>query len=743
MAEVLRAGGFLEGCVNDVRCGSVGFAQTLWLAFALAASGCAAGSVPAGTVWGARGGRLDQAAISLAVSEAVARHGAGHTEAIARGVSQVAPLWRAEDGDLAAFVADQFLVDPAQRAATFTRFEAVFEQLDGSLLEMGRALRGPSDVDCGPPLPVDGLFAAFDPSAHMGEDLFRSRLAFVALLNCPVSTVAERLTRADVMTRRDWAEARLTGRFTARVPAEVRALEAAARAAADAYVSGYDLWMHHVVGLDGARLFPSGKRLISHWNLRDEIKAQYAAGAEGLARQRVIARAMARIVDQSIPVDVIGNPRVDWEPVSNRVTLAAEGAVEADAPTVKRSPRDAREPDTRYALILENFRALRAADPYVPSAPSPLARAFELGRELPVARVEALLTEVVAAPVVAEVMGLMRARLGRPLEPHDLWYDGFKARASMPEANLDAIVRARFPDAASFERALGPILVALGFPAAQADRLAGLIKVDASRGAGHAMPAARRGDFPRLRTRIGPDGMDYKGFNIAIHELGHNVEQVHSLYDVDHTLLAGVPNNAFTEALAFVLQARDLQVLGLSLASDPRAEAERTLATFVATWEIAGVALLEIALWRWLEAHPDATPAELRTSTVRLARELWARHYAPHLGDGEAVDGALLLGVYSHLVSYPLYLANYPLGHLIAFQIEQAIAQAEAAGEPLGAAFARMARIGAVAPDVWMTQATGGPVAAIPLIRAATAAVTALRTTDRTTDPTLTRGLAP
>jgi 7-alpha-hydroxysteroid dehydrogenase len=30
------------------------------------------------------------------------------------------------------------------------------------------------------------------------------------------------------------------------------------------------------------------------------------------------------------------------------------------------------------------------------------------------------------------------------------------------------------------------------------------------------------------------------------------VEQVISLYDVDHTLLAGVPNSAFTEALAFV-----------------------------------------------------------------------------------------------------------------------------------------------------------------------------------------------
>jgi hypothetical protein len=34
------------------------------------------------------------------------------------------------------------------------------------------------------------------------------------------------------------------------------------------------------------------------------------------------------------------------------------------------------------------------------------------------------------------------------------------------------------------------------------------------------------------------------------------------LYEVDHTLLAGVPNTAFTEALAFLFQARDLKLLG-------------------------------------------------------------------------------------------------------------------------------------------------------------------------------------
>ena len=41
-----------------------------------------------------------------------------------------------------------------------------------------------------------------------------------------------------------------------------------------------------------------------------------------------------------------------------------------------------------------------------------------------------------------------------------------------------------------------------------------------------------RTDNARLRTRIGKDGMDYKGYNIAVHEFGHNVEQTITLHDV-------------------------------------------------------------------------------------------------------------------------------------------------------------------------------------------------------------------
>ncbi len=237
---------------------------------------------------------------------------------------------------------------------------------------------------------------------------------------------------------------------------------------------------------------------------------------------------------------------------------------------------------------------------------------------------------------------------------------------------------------------------------------------DASRGAGHAMEARRRGDKPHLRTRIEAGGMDYKGYNIAVHELGHNVEQVFSLYDVDHTLLAGVPNTAFTEAIAFVFQAKDLELLGLG---KPDAEAERlrVLNDFWMTWEIAGVALVDIEVWHWMYDHLKATPAQLRDATVEISKKVWNTYYAPVLGGKDTP----LLGIYSHMISYPMYLFNYPLGHLIAFQIEE---QVKKTGK-IGPEIERMSKFGAVTPDAWMVNASGEPVSSGPLLRATEAAL--------------------
>ncbi len=655
-------------------------------------------------------------AAAKAKAALAARHGEGQRARIERGVGQVLALWHPSDGDaraLAAFLEAQFVAEPALLEALLGRFEAALEALDGGFVEQNRALSRWAVLDLGPMIKVDELFSAVDAGAHAVEDLFAARLAFVALLNFPQTTLEERLRDGEGWTRRQWAEARLTGRFARRVPAAVNQGIARASAEAELYIADLNVHMHHVL-VDGRRLFPKGMRLLSHWNLRDQIKADYAA-PDGLARQRAIQKVMERIVAQTIPAAVVNDPRVDWDPYTNAVGPAPADTIETGAPALAKVD-PAREPDTRYARLLGTFLAARAADPYSPVAPTHIARKFELEREIPEARVEALLKEVLSSPLVPRVAKVVEARLGRKLEPFDVWYDGFRSRSRFPGAELDRLTKARYPTVEAFQKDLPKVLEKLGFTPDRARWLAERIVVEPARGSGHALGAARRGDFPHLRTRVGKDGMDYKGFNIAIHELGHNVEQVFSLYQVDHTLLAGVPNNAFTEALAFVFQARDLTVLGLGA---PDAEAKRLedLNDLWMTYEIAGVGLVDTAVWRWMYAHPKAAPAELREATLAIAREVWNRHYAPIFG----VRDVPLLAVYSHLISSFLYLPDYSIGHLVAAQIEEKLAGA--AG--LGAEFERMASYGAVTPDLWMRNATGEPVSTRALLAAAERALAA------------------
>ena len=611
-----------------------------------------------------------------------------------RGLAQVASLWRAEDGspdEAAQFVRAQFATDAAALDALFRRFEANLEQIDGRLLKLGRELRSPIDLDTGPLLPVDPLFGGYDPGGHVAEDFFANKIAFAALLNFPLTTLAERESQGPSWTRRQWAEARLASRFSKRIPADVDAGITRAISDAELYVNGYNLWMNHVLDEDGSRLFPKDMRLLSHWNLRDEIKAAYGE-PDGLRKQRVILRAMERIVDQSIPRNVVDNPAVDWNPWSNAI-----------------SPKAPAQADTRYEKLLAIFRASRKADPFSPAAPTMIARRFDDDYEIPVERVRAILREVIASPLVPRVAALVAKRLGRPLEPFDLWYGGFRSSGKIPESRLDEIVRARYPDAAAFERDIPRMLRSLGFDAEQAKFLAANIVVDPARGSGHAAGAAMRSEKAHLRTRVGKTGMDYKGYNIGVHEMGHNVEQVFSLNRIDHTLLQGVPNGAFTEALAFVFQARDLELLELGAAARVD-ESMKTLSDFWATYEIAGVALVDIGAWEWMYAHPDATAGELRDAVVAIARQVWNEGYAPVFGKRDAT----LLAIYSHMLNYPLYLANYPLGHTIAFQVEEQMRK----GRDFGAEFERVARLGRLTPDEWMRRATGSAVSPEALLRA-------------------------
>ena len=641
----------------------------------------------------------------------IAKYGEDQHARVDRGLLQVAEFWRAEDGDAAVFedfVLSNFAGDQTTLNTMFNRFQNLLEQLNGHMQEINREFRQQADLDAGPVLPFDDLFAAYDPAAHVVDDFFKNKLAFVVLLNFPLTSLQERLEQGPNWSRQQWAEVRLAQAFSKRIPAAVNLEVARAASEADSYISQYNIWMFHLLDQNGQRFFPPKLRLLSHWNLRDEIKADYSDAQHGLAKQRSIQQVMERIITQTIPNVVINNPNVDWNPWTNEVKPAAEKDSDL-APSPGEKITNTAEPSTRYAMLLKTYQAARKVDPYSPTAPTLIARRFDEDREIPEQRVREMLQQVLTSPMVPKIAQLIQARLGRPLEPFDIWYDGFRARGAYTEAQLDAIVSKRYPTADAYKKDIPNILVKLGFTPEKAQYLADNIVVDPARGSGHAMGAAMRGEKAHLRTRVESAGMNYKGFNIAVHEMGHNVEQTFSLNEIDYTLLEGVPNTAFTEALAMVLQGHDLEILGLA-APDALSDALKTLNDFWNTYEISGVALVDMGVWHWMYDNPNATPTQLRDATLEIAKNIWNKFYAPVFGKKDVV----LLAVYSHMIDSFLYLPDYPIGHLIAFQVEEQMKKSGA----IGPEFERMAKMGHVTPDMWMIHATGKPVGAEALLAA-------------------------
>lgn len=509
---------------------------------------------------------------------------------------------------------------------------------------------------------------------------------------------------ASEWSRLDWAYARMGDIFIARIPAEIQQRASQTLTTSDTYISDYNIMMGSLLDNNGKTLFPKEMKLISHWNLRDELKSNYANKENGLEKQQIIYTVMKRIITQEIPEVVINNSSMQWNPFTNKVY--------DDEKNLDVKP----EPNTRYQHLLDNFHALKAEDPYTPRYPTYIYRAFDGGMEMSKNDIEHIFTELISSPQVKEVATIIESRLGRKLLPFDIWYDGFKSRSIISEDELNAKTRRLYPDAAALEADLPNLLKKLGFNDVDAKRICAKIQVDASRGAGHAWGAEMKGDKARLRSRIKESGLDYKGFNIGVHEFGHNVEQTVSLYDVDYYMMNGVPNTAFTEALAFIFQKRDLDLLGMNQA-DPNKEHMQTLDIFWGCYEIMGVALIDMKVWEWMYANPNATAVVLKDNVVRIAQEVWNTYYAPVLGE----QNCPLLAIYSHMIDNPLYLSNYPMGHLIEFQLEKHLK-----GKPFAQEIMRIYSQGRLTPQEWMKQAVGSELSSQPLLTATEVAIGAI-----------------
>jgi hypothetical protein len=656
--------------------------------------------------------KISEQTIQKVINELKTKYPNADATRIDKGVMQAAQFWRTDDGtseSFETFCIDNFLGDEILLEATFLRLQKNFELAYGYMTEMGRDLTIPLQEDTGPILPIDYMFGEFSPSVHFQDDFFKTKIAFVVLLNFPATTLEERIEKGEEWTREEWAKVRLGQMFTKRVPSEASQKVAEAFNKADNYISSYNIYMHNLLTEKGERLFPEGKILLSHWNLRDELKAQYM-NKDGLERQDIIQLVMEKIIRQEIPQAVINNPDLDWTPSANNVELAlnAKPGTKAD---------NTAEPNTRYEIWQNIFKAETEVDKYYPHLPTLMDRKFKEEREIPEAKFEELLKSILSSPLISQTAVLIEKRLGRKLKPFDIWYNGFKAQQKLDEAQLDKIVKAKYPNVAAFEKDMPNILTKLGFSFDMAQFLASKIEVDAARGSGHAMAAGRLVDKTHLRTRVPKDGMNYKGYNIAMHELGHNVEQVLSFNKVDYTLLRSVPNTAFTEGFAFVFQSRDMDILGFKQ-EDKNKDALDAINSLWMTYEISGVALVDMYTWRWMYKNQDATPAQLKDAVIQIAKDVWNQYYAPVFGQKDVI----LLAVYSHLIHSGLYVPDYPLGHIIAFQVEEYLKKGNLAKD-----MERMCVQGSITPNLWMEKAVGQPISTKPMLDAAERALAAIK----------------
>ena len=101
-------------------------------------------------------------------------------------------------------------------------------------------LREAMDLDIGELTPADTLLGRFDPSAHLSDDLFGQKIAFIVLLNFPRYSLEEKRVMSEAWGRREWAMARMGDRFQSRVPADVWQELSTAQAAAEAYIASAD-----------------------------------------------------------------------------------------------------------------------------------------------------------------------------------------------------------------------------------------------------------------------------------------------------------------------------------------------------------------------------------------------------------------------------------------------------------------------------------------------------------------------
>lgn len=609
------------------------------------------------------------------------------------GVKRIANRWQDCDGDgeqFKAFCTEQFIAEESDRSRLLGRYEIALGSIGGHLYEIRRHLRRWTDLR-GDEMPqIDNLMAMFDPCPDLSDQFYKQKIAFIALLNFDRPDLATMLEQGDTWSNDKWAEVRAGWAFGPRIPAEINDRARKLKHDADMFVSEFHVPVGAMIDDEGKSWFEKNRKLIAHWLIREEIKAGYTE-ENGINKQRALSWVMGRHVDGTLPKSIMDSScEGKWDPRKN--TIDGIEQTELLGPI-------------RYEQLLSQRSVANDYDAYYEEYPTAIARKFDLEREIPEETVEALMIQLLEAPVRKEVADLLSKQLGRPLEAFDIYLEDISESGSAAE--LDEKVTAMFKDELVFQEKLPEVLRGLGYSDEDANFLGTRVSVEIARGAGHAMRPGIPEYHAWLRTNRLDDRLGWDGFDTAMHELGHNLEQLISTHFVPRPLLRNVPNTACTEAFAFLYQNKAKEVIGIQEENEEKAFAIASVEGLLSACQIAGPSLVELYTWRWLYKNPETTPEKLRDQMLLIADDVWDKYFKDQFGE----DPYHILGAYQHMIGYPLYLADYTIGHVISHQIKSHMR-----GKDLAAETKRICSIGRLTPDLWMKRAVGSGISAKQLI---------------------------
>jgi hypothetical protein len=627
-----------------------------------------------------------QFAMPLAETALVKRFGSKNSEDIARGVRFCAYAWNWTKSDTAGFVefCEKHYHPPGKaRSRLLHRLDEIMYLVAGSFIVISKTTRVGLDLAEGDLTPAEELFGAFSAGTHLDEDLRTFRIAALAQLNFGTDDISP------PKTREAWAARRLSRVGQTVIPADLCADASMRKAEIDRFVSGFKLHLDKIDYIDSSVRFPRDTVRMSHWGLRD-FMTSLNGQENALPRQHAIRDLLRRVVDGEIPKEVLDNPKVRW--CQQDRTIHENGTVRTATPIGA----------LRWEQFKKAYDVQRRIDPHTIYG-NIIDNKFKLEREIPEEKVVQILMDILSAPVAEKVARFVEQKLGRPIEPHDIYFQSFQAGSKKAPLSFD--IRKRYPNTESLTAAIPGILVRLGFTKPRAQWIGARIQVENSRTAGHAWGPGTAHDTSRLRVHVDKGGVNEEAFGIFMHELGHCTEQVLTSYGMDYKSLWGVPNAAFTEGFAFTFQDKADFILGRRMSIDSDIT---VLQRYWEAFQISGPALTEIRFFHWLYEHPEATAADMHMAIRRIGDEVWTKFYARIFG----AEGYGLMSVYSHILWCWFYLADYSIGHVIAYQVRKFLATRKFAPE-----MERLCALGSIYPESWMKAAVGQAISGEPLLR--------------------------